>query len=113
MFGEDDHFFSRFAAMTRSSPVLPLIGGGTPKFQPVFVGDMTAGLLELLKRSDTTAKTYEFGGPLVYSFKGLMELLSIRTKSDIVSAHQHCSSEFNHQPVGIEYLAKGGFGKVA
>jgi len=30
----------------RSSPVLPLIGGGTTKFQPVFVGDMTAGLLE-------------------------------------------------------------------
>src|SRR5580700_11527201 len=46
-YGEDDHFFSRFAALIRSSPVLPLIGGGTTKFQPVFVGDMTAGLLEL------------------------------------------------------------------
>ena len=59
VFGEDDHFFSRFAAMVRSSPVLPLIGGGTTKFQPVFVGDVTAGLLELLKRSDTAGKTYE------------------------------------------------------
>ncbi len=75
MFGEDDHFFSRFSAMTRSSPVLPLIGGGTTKFQPVFVGDTTAGLLELLKRSDTAGKTYEFGGPQVYSFKQLLELL--------------------------------------
>ena len=75
MFGEDDHFFSRFSAMTRSSPVLPLIGGGTTKFQPVFVGDTTAGLLELLKRSDTAGKTYEFGGPQVYSFKVLLELL--------------------------------------
>jgi len=74
-FGEDDHFFSRFAAMIRSSPVLPLIGGGTTRFQPIFVGDMTAGLLELLKRSDTAGKTYEFGGPQVYSFKSLMELL--------------------------------------
>src|SRR5712672_2119798 len=45
VFGEDDHFFSRFTAMIRSSPVLPLIGGGVTKFQPVFVGDMTAGLL--------------------------------------------------------------------
>jgi NADH dehydrogenase len=71
----DDHFFSRFAAMIRSSPVLPLIGGGTTKFQPVFVGDMTTGLLELLKRSDTAGKTYEFGGPQVYSFKVLLELL--------------------------------------
>jgi uncharacterized protein YbjT (DUF2867 family) len=75
VFGEDDHFFSRFAAMIRSSPVLPLIGGGTTKFQPVFVADMTAGLLELLKRSDTTGKTYEFAGPQVYNFKAILELL--------------------------------------
>jgi uncharacterized protein YbjT (DUF2867 family) len=75
VFGEDDHFFSRFTAMIRSSPVLPLIGGGTTKFQPVFVGDMAAGLLELLRRSDTAGKTYEFGGPQVYSFKALLELL--------------------------------------
>jgi uncharacterized protein YbjT (DUF2867 family) len=74
-FGEDDHFFSRFAAIIRSSPVLPLIGGGTTKFQPVFVDDVTAGILELLKRSDTAGKTYEFGGPQVYSFKVLLELL--------------------------------------
>ena len=61
--------------MIRSSPVLPLIGGGTTNFQPVFVGDMAAGLLELLRRSDTAGKSYEFGGPQVYSFKGLLELL--------------------------------------
>src|ERR1700756_2023281 len=75
VFGEDDHFFSRFAAMIRSGPVLPLVGGGTTKFQPVFVGDMAAGLLELLRRSDTAGKTYEFGGSQVYSFKALLELL--------------------------------------
>jgi uncharacterized protein YbjT (DUF2867 family) len=45
------------------------------KFQPVFVGDMTAGLVELLKRPETAGKTYEFGGPQVYSFKVLLELL--------------------------------------
>jgi NADH dehydrogenase len=74
-FDEGDHFFSRFAAMIRSSPVLPLIGGGTTKFQPVLIDDVTAGLLEVLKRSDTAGKTYEFGGPQVYSFKVLLELL--------------------------------------
>ena len=61
--------------MIRSSLVLPLIGGGTTKFQPVFVGDMAAGLLELLKRPETAGKTYEFEGPQVYSFKVLLELL--------------------------------------
>ena len=75
VFGEDDHFFTRFAAMIRSSPVLPLIGGGTTKFQPVFVDDIAAGLLELLKRPETTGKTYEFAGTRVYSFMVLLELL--------------------------------------
>jgi uncharacterized protein YbjT (DUF2867 family) len=75
VFGEDDHFFSRFTAMIRSSPVLPLIGGGMTRFQPIFIHDMTAGLLELLKRPETAGKTYEFGGPQVYSFKVLLELL--------------------------------------
>ena len=74
-YGQDDHFFSRFAAMIRSSPVLPLIGGGMTKFQPVLVDDMTAGVLELLRRFETAGKTYEFGGPKVYSFKELLQLL--------------------------------------
>jgi uncharacterized protein YbjT (DUF2867 family) len=61
--------------MIKRSPVLPLIGGGTTKFQPIFVDDMIAGLLELLERPETAGKTYEFGGPQVYSFKVLLELL--------------------------------------
>ena len=75
VFGEDDHFFTRFAAMIRSSPVLPLIGGGTTKFQPAFVDDIAAGRSELLKRSETAGKTYEFGGTQVYSLKVFLELL--------------------------------------
>jgi NADH dehydrogenase len=74
-YGKDDHFFGRFGSIIRSSPILPLIGGGSTKFQPVFIDDMTAGLSELLKRSDTSGRTYEFGGPQVYSFKMLLELL--------------------------------------
>ena len=54
---------------------MPLIGGGATKFQPVFIDDMTSGLLELLNRFETAGKTYEFGGPQVYSFKMLLELL--------------------------------------
>jgi uncharacterized protein YbjT (DUF2867 family) len=77
VFGEDDHFFCRFTAMIRSSPVLPLIGGGMTRFQPAFIGDMTAGLLELLKRPETAGKTYEFGGTQVYTFRALLELLLI------------------------------------
>ena len=61
--------------MIGSGPVLPLIGGGITKFQPMFVGDVTAGLLQLLKHSDAAGKIHEFEGPRVYRFKALLELL--------------------------------------
>jgi uncharacterized protein YbjT (DUF2867 family) len=44
MFGPEDNFFNRFAAMARLSPMLPLIGGGHTRFQPAFVGDVAAAL---------------------------------------------------------------------
>jgi uncharacterized protein YbjT (DUF2867 family) len=53
VFGADDHFFNGLAVMARRSPVLPLIGGGTTKFQPVSVADVTAALVQLLNRPDT------------------------------------------------------------
>ena len=43
MFGPEDAFFNKFAAMARILPALPLIGGGETKFQPVFVGDVAEG----------------------------------------------------------------------
>ncbi len=42
-FGPEDSFFNRFANMARYSPVLPLIGGGQTKFQPVYVDDVAEG----------------------------------------------------------------------
>jgi NADH dehydrogenase len=75
VFGDDDHFFNRFAAMAKRSPVLPLIGGGTTRFQPVSIGDVTAGLVRLVARADTARMTYEFGGPEVYSFREILELM--------------------------------------
>ncbi len=75
VFGRNDHFFTRLAAMARHSPVLPLIGGGATKFQPAHVEDVAAGLVKILERGDAAGRTYEFGGPEVYSFKELLQLV--------------------------------------
>ena len=75
VFGEDDHFFTAFAAMAKRSPVLPLIGGGRTKFQPVAIDDVTDGLVKLLRCPETVGRTYEFGGPEIYTFKQLLSLL--------------------------------------
>ena len=55
--------------------MLPLIGGGRTKFQPVFVGNMAAAILRCLEDMSTRGKTYELGGPTVYNFKELLQLI--------------------------------------
>lgn len=74
VFGPEDDFFNRFAAMARFSPVLPLIGGGTTRFQPVYVGDVADAMARMLDDDSTRSRTYELGGPQVYTFKELLEL---------------------------------------
>ncbi len=75
VFGPEDDFFNRFATMARFLPALPLIGGGRTLFQPVYVGDVADALLRLVEDPATAGKTYELGGPRVYSFRALLELM--------------------------------------
>ena len=75
VFGPEDQFFNRFAAMAMISPVLPLIGGGETRFQPVYVGDVADAVLKCLDDPATAGRTYELGGPKIYSFRELIELL--------------------------------------
>ncbi|HKB00022.1 MAG TPA: complex I NDUFA9 subunit family protein [Methyloceanibacter sp.] len=73
VFGPEDDFFNRFAALARLFPALPLIGGGDTKFQPVFVGDVVKAVLAGLSgRADADAP-YELGGPEVLTLKQVME----------------------------------------
>lgn len=72
VFGPEDGFFNRFAEMARLLPALPLIGGGGNRFQPVYVGDVAAATVAALTRDDAVGRTYELGGPRVYTFKELL-----------------------------------------
>ena len=75
MFGPEDDFFNKFAAMARILPALPLIGGGETKFQPVFVGDVAEAIARAVDGAIAACAgaTYELGGPEVRSFRQLME----------------------------------------
>lgn len=75
VFGPEDGFFNRFAAMAKMSPALPLIGGGMTRFQPVYVEDVAAAIVCILETDEARGKTYELGGPRAYTFKELMELM--------------------------------------
>ncbi len=75
VFGPEDEFFNLFASMAQMSPALPLIGGGRTRFQPVYVGDVADAVVKALTDPACAGKTYELGGPGVYSFKELLELM--------------------------------------
>jgi NADH dehydrogenase len=75
VFGPEDDFFNRFARMSTWSPALPLIGGGKTKFQPVYVGDVAQAIANALASDASAGKTYELGGPDVFTFKQVLELV--------------------------------------
>jgi NADH dehydrogenase len=73
VFGPEDEFFNRFAALARISPVLPLIGGGKTQFQPVFAGDVAKAVIAALTGRAQAGAVYELGGPEVLTMKEVME----------------------------------------
>lgn len=77
VFGTEDGFFNKFAAMATTTPLtpLPLIGGGKTKFQPIYVDDVADAVCESLVRPEAMGRIYELGGPRVYTFRELMELM--------------------------------------
>lgn len=79
VFGPEDAFLNRFAGMVRIVPVLPLIGGGTTRFQPVWVGDVAEAITNALELPQAAGRDFDLGGPVVYSFERLMRLVAALT----------------------------------
>jgi NADH dehydrogenase len=75
IFGPDDAFFNTLADMARQSPILPLFGAGATKLQPVHVGDVAEACVRVLADPSTQGKLYELGGPRVYTYKALLQLM--------------------------------------
>ena len=80
VFGPEDDFLNRFAAIARISPVLPLIGGGETRFQPVFVGDVAEAAARAIESLALPGAVYELGGPDVMTFKQIMEFVLATTE---------------------------------
>lgn len=79
VFGVEDNFFNMFARLSVMLPVLPLIGGGHTKLQPVYVADVAAAIGRIATDENTQAKLYELGGPDVLSFRQLYEKMFEQT----------------------------------
>jgi uncharacterized protein YbjT (DUF2867 family) len=72
MFGPEDQFTNRFAALARMSPVLPLIGGNT-RMQPAYVGDVAAAVADAVDGKTKAGAIYQLGGPEVLTMREIMQ----------------------------------------
>lgn len=75
IFGADDNFFNKFAKLTELMPMMPLIGGGHTKFQPVYVGDVADAVIAAALNPHCAGRTYELAGPETLTFKQIYEVL--------------------------------------
>ena len=79
VFGPEDKFFNLFGSLARMSPVMPVISGAS-KMQPVFVGDVADAVMAVLSSDETWGKTYELGGPRIWSFREILEFILQQTR---------------------------------
>src|SRR6202046_3045668 len=82
VFGPEDQFSNRFAALARISPALPLIGGGATRLQPVYVGDVATAVADAVDGKSNGGATYEVGRPEVLSMREIMEIILSITERD-------------------------------
>lgn len=79
VFGPEDDFLNRFAALARLAPALPLPDGGRTRLQPVHVGDVAEGLARAAERPESAGCVHEFGGPGVHSFREVLKFVLAAT----------------------------------
>lgn len=77
VFGPEDDFFNRFAALARIAPALPLPGGGQTRFQPVFAGNVAQAIALAVEGAAKSGTIYELGGPDVQTFRQLMQFVLV------------------------------------
>jgi uncharacterized protein YbjT (DUF2867 family) len=72
VFSQGGGAFREFERLTRL-PVVPVIGNGRYRHQPVWLGDVAAAFSRALSRRDTVRKTYPLGGPQIFTFDELLD----------------------------------------
>lgn len=75
VFGPEDAMFNRMGQIAKQAPFLPVVGDGSAKVQPVFVGDVGAAVVAVLERPDTAKTVFELGGPRVYTYREIAALV--------------------------------------
>jgi NADH dehydrogenase len=76
IFGKKDEFVNLFAGMIRTFPVVPAVGGGKSKLQPISVEDVAEGFVRALSLPETIGQTYNLGGPRAYILREILDIIA-------------------------------------
>jgi uncharacterized protein YbjT (DUF2867 family) len=79
VFGPEDQFFNRFGALAQFLPFMPVISGDS-RMQPVYVGDVADAVMAAPARPDAAGRTYELGGPEIFTFRELLKYILTQTE---------------------------------
>ena len=96
VFGTGDRSINQFLELARLFHILPMIGPGTSRVQPIFAGDLAKFCVMISSRPDTQGKIFEVGGPRIYTYRQMMEA---------IRSSKHLSAPILGAPVGIMMAA--------
>ena len=92
IFGPRDGFVNVLAGLIRRAPIIPVVGSGESKFQPVAVGEVAAVYRAVLDDPAAIGQTYELGGGETYSYEEML---------DVIAAQLGKRKPKLHLPVGL------------
>jgi len=84
IFGPGDSFINMLADIMRKTPVMPVISGGWSLMQPVFVNDVAASFRAALESDLHVGRTYELGGPDMYTLNQIIKIVSQRIENKTI-----------------------------
>jgi uncharacterized protein YbjT (DUF2867 family) len=87
IYGPHDHFVNLFARISRFSPVLPVMGSGESKMQPVPVADVAACFVKALSEPNSIGRTFDLCGPDALSFNQILDAILRVTGRDRLKLH--------------------------
>ena len=107
IFGNEDRFLNRFAAMARNSLVIPLVGAST-RFQPVYVDDIANAAVKAISTTEYSG-IYELGGPVILTFEEIInQILHVIRRRRLIVAMPFWMASITGTKLDIIQFITGG-----
>jgi NADH dehydrogenase len=87
LYGPGETRLRRIATMMRRWRVVPVIGDGSYRMHPIFVGDLVAAMLRAIDSVATFGQTYEMGGPEALTYDEILDCLMERLRIKALKIH--------------------------